>query len=63
MSETAITRERKQPAESHDRYRCEEVLRALRAIKYGSLEIVVHGSEVVQIIRKEKVRFDAPAES
>ncbi|HEV8522998.1 MAG TPA: YezD family protein [Terriglobales bacterium] len=39
------------------------MLRALRAIKYGSLEIVVHGSEVVQIIRKEKVRFDAPAES
>jgi hypothetical protein len=62
MSETTTTREGKQPGGSRDRYRCEEVLRALRAIKYGSLEIVIHDSEVVQIIRKEKVRFDALAE-
>lgn len=31
---------------------------AIQAIKFGSVEIVIHDSKVVQIERKEKVRFN-----
>ncbi|GHB99182.1 YezD family protein [Thermomonas carbonis] len=36
-----------------------EVLRAIRDTHFGTVEIVVHQSRVVQITRSEKVRFDA----
>jgi hypothetical protein len=35
-----------------------EILEAVRAIRYGSVEVVIHDSKVVQVIRTEKVRFD-----
>ena len=35
-----------------------EVLRAIRDIQFGTVEIVVHQSRVVQITRSEKVRFE-----
>lgn len=31
---------------------------ALKGIRFGSVEITVHDSKVVQIERKEKTRFD-----
>lgn len=34
-----------------------EVLEALRAMQFGTLEITVHQSRIVQITRSEKVRF------
>jgi hypothetical protein len=34
----------------------DEVLRAVKDIRYGSVEITIHDSRVVQIERKEKVR-------
>jgi hypothetical protein len=34
-----------------------EILRSVRTVKYGSIEITIHDSRVVQIERKEKVRF------
>ena len=34
----------------------EEILRAVKDIRYGSVEITIHDSKVVQIERKEKVR-------
>ncbi|MBH0201132.1 MAG: YezD family protein [Nitrospira sp.] len=34
------------------------ILFALKGIRYGSVEIIVHDSKVVQIERKEKTRFD-----
>lgn len=34
------------------------VLAALRNIRFGTLEIVVHDSRIVQIERAEKTRFD-----
>jgi hypothetical protein len=37
----------------------EAILLALKGICYGSVEIVVHDSKVVQIERKEKTRFDS----
>lgn len=34
-----------------------EIKSAIETIKYGSVEIVIHDSKVVQIERKEKLRF------
>ena len=31
---------------------------ALRGIRYGSIELVIHDGRVVQLERREKVRFD-----
>jgi hypothetical protein len=41
------------PPETLDR-----ILEAVRDLQYGSVEIVVHDSRVVQIERREKVRLD-----
>ena len=37
-----------------------EILRAVRSVNFGSVEITIHDSRVVQIERKEKFRFDKP---
>jgi len=37
----------------------EEVERAIRGISYGSIEIMIQNSRVVQIERKQKFRFSA----
>ena len=37
-----------------------EILRSIRNVRFGSVEITIHDSRVVQIERKERVRF-APA--
>jgi hypothetical protein len=31
----------------------------LQEIKFGSIEIIIHDSKVVQVERKEKLRFDS----
>jgi len=38
-----------------------EIVSALNSIRYGSVEITVHNSKVVQIEKKERVRFDKEA--
>jgi hypothetical protein len=35
------------------------ILRAIREIRYGSVEIIIHDSQIVQIERKEKIRMDS----
>jgi hypothetical protein len=35
----------------------QQVLEALKKIKFGSVEVIVHEGQVVQIESKEKVRF------
>lgn len=35
----------------------EEILKAVRRIRFGSVEITIHDSRVVQIEQKEKVRI------
>jgi hypothetical protein len=37
------------------------ILLALKGIRFGSVEIIVHDSKIVQIERKEKTRFDHPS--
>ena len=36
----------------------QQILQALQEIRYGSVEIIIHDSKVVQIERKEKIRID-----
>lgn len=36
----------------------QEILRAVGSIEYGSIEIIIHGSRVVQIECREKIRFN-----
>ena len=35
-----------------------QIAAALQGISFGSVEIIIHESKVVQIERKEKLRFD-----
>jgi hypothetical protein len=35
----------------------QEIRRAIRGMRYGSVEITIHDGKVVQIERKEKVRL------
>ena len=35
-----------------------ELLRAIREMAFGTVEVTVHQSRIVQITRSEKVRFD-----
>ena len=35
-----------------------ELRQALRSIRYGAIELVIHDGRVVQLERREKVRFD-----
>ncbi len=39
-----------------------ELVEALRSIRYGAVELVIHDGRVVQLERREKVRFDAVTE-
>jgi hypothetical protein len=36
-----------------------ELRQALQSIRYGTIEIVIHDGRVVQLERREKVRFEA----
>ncbi|MBI1921051.1 MAG: YezD family protein [Geobacter sp.] len=38
-----------------------EILKAIQGIRFGSVEIIIQDSRVIQIERKEKVRFDRVA--
>jgi hypothetical protein len=35
-----------------------ELVEALRSIQYGTVELVIHDGRVVQLERREKVRFE-----
>jgi hypothetical protein len=39
-----------------------ELVDALRSIRYGAVELVIHDGRVVQLERRERVRFDAVTE-
>jgi len=49
-----------EPSSSIDLERAlEEIEQAIRGISYGSIEVVIQNSRVVQIERKQKFRFSA----
>lgn len=35
------------------------ILEAIRGIKYGAVEVLIHDSRVVQVEKTEKLRFEA----
>ncbi len=35
-----------------------KLIEAIEGIRYGSVEIIIHDRRIVQVERKEKVRFD-----
>jgi hypothetical protein len=39
------------------------ILRAIRNLRFGTLEIVVHDSKVVRIERHERIRLDIDSET
>ena len=41
----------------------ERIVQALRGLRYGSVEIVVHDGRVVQFERRERVRLDRNEEA
>jgi len=45
-------------AYSSDIEQIEKILNDLKKIKFGSIEIVVHNGEIVQIEKKEKFRIE-----
>lgn len=36
----------------------QHILEAIRGIKYGAVEVVIHDSRIVQVEKTEKTRFD-----
>jgi hypothetical protein len=40
----------------------ETILHAIRGLKYGSLEIIVHDAKVVRIEKHERIRIDVDSE-
>jgi len=44
-------------ADETHRQLTQQILRALQEIRYGSVEIIIHDSRIVQIERKEKIRI------
>jgi hypothetical protein len=50
----------KRPGEEELRRIEDELMHSLSEIRFGSIEIVIQDSRVVQIERREKVRFDRP---
>lgn len=48
----------KQGFESNDDEVVRQIVAAIKKIRFGSVEIVVHDSKVVQIESREKIRFD-----
>jgi hypothetical protein len=40
-----------------DEFWIEQILRSLEGLEYGSVQIVVHDSQIMQIERLEKFRF------
>lgn len=57
MSETDRLRQAERGAGHGGPDAAEEILRAVREVRFGSVEIIIHDSRVVQVERREKVRF------
>jgi hypothetical protein len=41
----------------------EQIVQTLRTLRYGSVEIVVHDGRVVQLERRERLRFERQNEN
>ena len=44
-------------SQQHDQNITHQILLAIKDLRFGSVEVVIHDSRVVQIERKEKIRI------
>ena len=44
--------------QEHNENIAHKILLAIKDLRFGSVEVVIHDSKVVQIERKEKIRID-----
>jgi hypothetical protein len=40
----------------------EKIIKTIRELKYGAVEVIVHDSKIVQVEKNEKIRFDKKGE-
>lgn len=57
MLKAATNKNTKNDDMEADRRVAEEIMKAVREIRYGSIQITIHESKVVQIDKTEKVRW------
>lgn len=57
MLKAAMTKNTKNVDMDSDRRVAEEIMKAVREIRFGSIQITIHDSKVVQIDKTEKVRW------
>jgi hypothetical protein len=53
-----MSTEKAKPAADSEQALVSRILELVRGLRFGSIEIVVHDGKVVQIERREKLRFD-----
>ncbi len=46
-----------QTSDSHEEFPLDEIVKALKSVRYGCVQIIIQDSKVVQIERTEKIRF------
>ena len=59
MSDSGYNKARVSLESQIDAEMLKNIVKAIHQINYGSVEIVIHDSRIVQIERKEKIRFDS----
>jgi len=52
------TQQRLIQSQEHNQDITNKILLAIKDLRFGSVEVVIHDSKVVQIERKEKIRID-----
>jgi hypothetical protein len=52
------TQQRVIQSQEHNEDIAHKILLAIKDLRFGSVEVVIHDSKVVQIERKEKIRID-----
>lgn len=60
MSNNVLLRDSKDKSETLREEVVDKILNAIQDVHFGSIEIVIHNSQVVQIERREKIRLDLP---
>jgi hypothetical protein len=52
------TQQRVIQSQEHNQDIAHKILLAIKGLRFGSVEVVIHDSRIVQIERKEKIRID-----
>ena len=52
------TQQRSVQSQEHNQHVANKILLAIKDLRFGSVEVIIHDSRIVQIERKEKIRID-----